>query len=155
MPDDLQPERSACRSGKTDCSPAHQTRAIPLQQCHAMDSSIVRQISSPAHPRTIVESCESHAADGSAGFGENTRVQLAPYGTVMDELTGVIRVTNRSMDKQGFICGPHGYTWALQELQQGSCEPAVMQVKLMQNSSNMRHPGKTSGFLALQKAIVC
>ena len=68
------------------------------------------------------------AADGSAGFGESTHVQLAPYGTVMDELTGVIRVANRNMDKLGFICGPHGYTWALQELQKGSCQPAIGQV---------------------------
>ena len=46
----------------------------------------------------------------------------------MDELTGVIRVANRNMDKLGFICGPHGYTWALQELQKGSCQPAIGQV---------------------------
>lgn len=46
----------------------------------------------------------------------------------MDELTGVIRVANRNMDKLGFICGPHGYTWALQELQKGSCQPAISQV---------------------------
>ncbi|KAK9821687.1 hypothetical protein WJX74_008506 [Apatococcus lobatus] len=70
-------------------------------------------------------------ADGSAGFGESTHVQLAPYGTVMDELTGVIRVVNRNMDKLGFICGPHGYTWALQELQKGSCQPAIGQVMLL------------------------
>ncbi|KAK9847147.1 hypothetical protein WJX84_005624 [Apatococcus fuscideae] len=71
------------------------------------------------------------AADGSAGFGESTHVQLAPYGTVMDEITGVIRVVNRNMDKLGFICGPHGYTWALQELQKGSCQPAIGQVMLL------------------------